>query len=63
MLAKEKCSIEKVSNSVGYPVISTFMRNFKKITEFHQMHGGEKRWRIRKMWQPTKYQCLMGGKI
>lgn len=32
MLAKEKCSIEKVSNSVGYPVISTFMRNFKKIT-------------------------------
>ena len=23
MLAKEKCSIEKVSNSVGYPVIST----------------------------------------
>ena len=32
MLAKEKVSIEKVSNSVGYPVISTFMRNFKKIT-------------------------------
>lgn len=32
MLAKENCSIEKVSNSVGYPVISTFMRNFKKIT-------------------------------
>ena len=32
MLAKEKCSIEKVSNSVGYPVISTFMRNCKKIT-------------------------------
>ena len=31
-LAKENCSIEKVSNSVGYPVISTFMRNFKKIT-------------------------------
>ena len=27
------------------------------------MHGGEKRWRIRKMWQPTKYQCLRGGKI
>ena len=25
MLAKEKCSIEKVSNSVGYPVISTFI--------------------------------------
>ena len=32
MLAKEKCSIEKVANSVGYPVLSTFMRNFKKIT-------------------------------
>ena len=32
MLAKEKCSIEKVSNSVGYPVLSTFMRNFKKTT-------------------------------
>ena len=32
MLAKEKCSIEKVANSVGYPVLSTFMRNFKKTT-------------------------------
>ena len=31
--------------------------------QIHQMHGGEKRWRIRKMWQPTKYQCLRGGKI
>ena len=27
------------------------------------MHGGEKRWRIRKMWQLNKYQCLRGGKI
>ena len=32
MLAKENCSIEKVASSVGYPVLSTFMRNFKKIT-------------------------------
>ena len=32
MLAKEKCSIEIVANSVGYPVLSTFMRNFKKTT-------------------------------
>lgn len=32
ILAKEKCPIEKVANSVGYPVLSTFMRNFKKTT-------------------------------
>lgn len=32
ILAKEKCPIEKVANSVCYPVLSTFMRNFKKTT-------------------------------
>lgn len=32
MLMKEKCSIEEVANLVGYPVQSTFMRNFKRIT-------------------------------
>ena len=63
MLAKEKCSIEKVSNSVGYPVISTFMRNFKKITGISPNAWRRSPWRIRKMWQPTKYQCLRGGKI
>lgn len=32
LLMKGKCSIERVSDLVGYPVLSTFMRNFKKIT-------------------------------
>lgn len=32
MLMKEKCSIEEVADSVGYPVQSTFIQNFKRIT-------------------------------
>lgn len=33
MLAHENDSIEKIAHSVGYPVLSTFLRNFKKVTE------------------------------
>lgn len=32
LLMKGNCSVERVSEQVGYPVLSTFMRNFKKIT-------------------------------
>lgn len=32
LLLKEKYSMEEVANLVGYPIQSTFMRNFKKIT-------------------------------
>ena len=33
MLAHESDSIEKIAHSVGYPVLSTFLRNFRKVTE------------------------------
>lgn len=32
LLMKGNCSVESVSEQVGYTVLSTFMRNFKKIT-------------------------------
>lgn len=32
LLAHGSTSIEEVARSVGYPVLSTFLRNFRKIT-------------------------------
>lgn len=62
LLMKGNCSVESVSEQVGYTVLSTFMRNFKRSPDFPRIHGERKRWKIRKTLEHIRFQYLKDGK-
>lgn len=63
LLMKGNCSVgERYPSNVGYTVLTTFMRNFKKITGFLQIPGEKRRWKIRKTLGHIRFQYLKDGK-